>query len=423
MTRRPVLVLGLLTLVSFANYVDRMVLPALAQPIKSEFSLTDAQLGLLTGFAFVLLYSVVGVPLARLADRTNRAVVLAAALALWSLATAACGLTASFAGLVIARIFVGIGESGCQPIGYGLLGDYFPIERRALAMGWFMVGNSLGITAGFAIGGWIGALYGWRAAFVVVGLPGVLLALAVATLLRTPTHSQSAAVRSTAPPLLASLRLLLQDRRYRWLLAINGVYSYLIFGPISWLPAYFTRTLGLPLRTVGTWTGLTVGIGMGGGMLLGGVIADRLQRRSASAPQWFGGCASLVTAAAWVAVVLMPQALSAFVATFCAAAVAALNAPINVASVQNVCDPRLRATAASLASLATSLFGIGLAPLVIGLLSDAFTPTLGKESLRYAIIASLPVCFLAAALYVRLARLLREPQAQTLPRIAASSTP
>jgi predicted MFS family arabinose efflux permease len=408
-------VLGLLTLASFANYVDRMVLSALAQPIKTEFSLTDAQLGLLTGFAFVLLYSVAGVPMARLADRTNRAVVLAAALALWSLATAACGLTSSFAGLVIARLFVGIGESGCQPIGYGLLGDYFPAERRALAMGCFMVGNSLGITAGFAIGGWIGALYGWRTAFVVVGLPGVLLAVAVATLLRAPGRSQTAAARSAAPSFSGSLRLLLRDRRYRWLLAINGVYSYLIFGPVSWLPAYFTRTLGLPLHSVGVWTGLTVGIGMGGGMLLGGVIADRLLRRSASAPQWFGCAASLGTAAAWALVVLMPQPRWAFAATFFAAGICALNAPINVASVQNVCDPRLRATAAALATLATSLFGIGLAPLTIGLLSDAFAPALGRESLRYAIIASLPVCFVAAALYVRLARLLQESPGQAVP--------
>ena len=166
---------------------------------------------------------------------------------------------------------------------------------------------------------------------------------------------------------------------------------------------------------MGTWTGLTIGIGMGAGMLLGGMIADRLLRRSMSAPQWFGCFASLITAAAWVAVVLMPRPLWAFVATFFAAGIAALNAPINVASIQNVCDPRLRATAASLASLATSLFGIGLAPLVIGLLSDAFASALGKESLRYAIIASLPVCFLAAALYARLARLLQEPPAQAVP--------
>jgi len=410
--KRPVLVLGLLALVSFANYVDRMVLSALAQPIKAEFALSDAQLGLLTGFAFVLIYSFTGVPLARLADRTNRAVVLAAALALWSLATAACGLTGSFAGLVIARVFVGIGESGCQPIGYGLIGDYFPAERRALAMGWFMVGNSLGITAGFAIGGWIGALYGWRAAFVVVGIPGLLLALAVATLLRAPAQAHSAAARASAPPLLGALRLLLADSRYRWLLAVQGAYSFLIFGPISWLPAYFTRVLGLPLKTVGTWTGLTVGIGMGLGMLCGGVVADRLVRRSLSSPQWFGCIASLGTGAAWLVVMLIAQPVWAFIATFVAAGIAALGAPVNVASVQNVCDPRLRATAASLTTLATSLIGIGLAPYVIGVLSDTFAPALGKEALRYAILASLPACFIAAALFARLARLLQEPPAQ-----------
>lgn len=411
--RKSTLALALLTLVSFANYVDRMVLSALAQPIKIEFALSDAQLGLLTGFAFVLLYSLTGVPMARLADRTSRARVLAGALTLWSLATAACGLARSYTGLLIARLFVGIGESGCQPIGYGLLGDYFPAERRAMAMGWFMVGNSLGITAGFAIGGWIGSLYGWRTAFVVVGLPGVLLALALATLLSAPAE---AAVRAPAPPLVGAVKLLLKDSRYRWLLAVNGVYSFLIFGPISWLPVYFLRSLGLPLRTVGTWTGLAIGFGMGSGMLLGGVLADRLLRRSASAPQWFCCATTLATGAAWALVLMLSRPSWAFLATFFASLIAALAAPNNVATVQNVCDPRLRATAASLATLMTSLLGIGLAPFVIGLMSDAFSASLGQEALRYAMLACLPACLLAAALYVRIARLLQEhPPAEALP--------
>ena len=141
---KPTLALTLLTLVSFANYVDRMVLSALAQPIKLEFSLTDTQLGLLTGFAFVLLYSLTGVPMSRLADRSNRARVLAAALTLWSLATAACGLARSYAGLLLARLFVGIGESGCQPIGYGLLGDYFPPSGVRLRCGLLHGGQQSG---------------------------------------------------------------------------------------------------------------------------------------------------------------------------------------------------------------------------------------------------------------------------------------
>jgi predicted MFS family arabinose efflux permease len=402
---KPTLALTLLTLVSFANYVDRMVLSALAQPIKLEFSLSDTQLGLLTGFAFVLLYSLTGVPMARLADRSNRARVLAAALTLWSLATAACGLARSYGGLLLARLFVGIGESGCQPIGYGLLGDYFPPKRRATAAGWFMVGNSLGITAGFAIGGWVGSAYGWRAAFLVVGLPGVLLALALATLLRAPAASL---VRAPAPALLGSVRLVLSDSRYRWLLAANGIYSFLIFGPISWLPVYFLRSLGLPLRTVGTWTGIAIGFGMGCGMLLGGVVADRLLRRSASAPQWFCCAATLATGAAWAVVLILSNPSWAFVATFLASLIAALAAPTNVATVQNVCDPRLRATAASLSTLLTSLLGIGLAPLVIGMLSDAFSASQGRDALRYAMLASLPSCFLAAALYVRVARALKD---------------
>ena len=176
--------LFVLALVSFTNYVDRMILPAVSQPIKLEFGLSDTQIGLLNGLAFVVLYAASGVPLARLADRTSRPLVLAGALAFWSIATATCGFVRHFWQLALARACVGIGESACQPVGYAIISDYFPPDRRASAMAWFLVGNSLGVTAGFALGGWLGQTYGWRAAFVAVGIPGIALSLAVARLPR-----------------------------------------------------------------------------------------------------------------------------------------------------------------------------------------------------------------------------------------------
>jgi predicted MFS family arabinose efflux permease len=405
--RKSTLAVVLLTMVSFTNYVDRMVLSALAQPIKTEFSLSDSQVGLLTGFAFVLLYSFTSVPMARFADRSNRALVLSAALTLWSLATAACGLVKSFGGLLVARMFVGIGESGCQPIGYALISEYFPPHRRAAAIGWFLVGNSLGVTAGFAIGGWLGALYGWRVAFFAVGLPGVLLAIALAASLRaSPRQADPGAQPKAALSTLQACKLLLADRRFRWLLATNGVYSFLIFGPIAWLPAFFMRSHGLELRYVGTWSGLTIGFGMATGMLIGGFASDRLLRRSPGLPQWFCAATAVATGIAYWIVLSAPDPTLAFVATFFASLIGALGGPTNAVTVQNVSAPHLRATAASLATLTISLIGIGLAPLVIGVLSDALTQSTGRDALRHAMSWTLPVCLITAACHARVARLM-----------------
>lgn len=397
----------LLVLVSFVNYVDRMVLNALSQPIKQEFDLSDTQIGLLTGFAFVLLYAFAALPIAALADRRSKGLVLAASVAFWSVATAACGLTKSYGQLLVARLGVGIGESGCQPIGYALIADYFPRERRATATGWFMTGNSLGVTAGLALGGWLGQAYGWRAAFVCVGLPGLVLAAVLFAFMRGASAGARSS-REATPRLSSALPILLGNRAYRWVLVVNGVYSFLIFGPVAWLPAFFIRSHGLQLRVAGEWTGLTIGLGMAAGMLIGGIVADRLAKRSPSAPQIFCMAAALATGAAYLLVLSLANVKLAFAATFCASAIGALGSPTNVTTVQNLCDPRLRAVAASLATLTISLLGVGLAPLVIGLTSDALTPQFGVQALRYALMMSLVVSLITAALYYHVARLLRE---------------
>jgi predicted MFS family arabinose efflux permease len=405
-SRTQHIALLLLTLVSFANYVDRMVLNALSQPIKHEFNLSDTQLGLLTGFAFVLLYAFAAVPIAALADRGSKSLVLAVSLAFWSIATAACGLTKSYAQLLIARLGVGIGESSCQPIGYALIAEYFPSERRATATGWFMIGNSLGVTAGLALGGWLGQAYGWRAAFVCVGLPGLVLAAVFLMFMRGASPAARSSPEAT-PGLWSALPILLRNRAYRWVLLVNGVYSFLIFGPVAWLPAFFIRSHGLQLRVAGAWTGLTIGLGMAVGMLLGGIIADRLAKRSAAAPQMFCLASALATGAAYYLALSLADVKMAFALTFCASAIGALGSPTNVTAVQNLCDPRLRAVAASLATLTISLLGVGLAPLVIGMTSDALTPRFGAQALRYALMISLVVSIVTAALYYRVARLLR----------------
>jgi predicted MFS family arabinose efflux permease len=400
--------IALLTLVSFFNYLDRMVLPAVAQPIKEEFGLSDAEVGLLTGFAFVLLYAFAGIPIGRLADRSNRRTLLAAAVAFWSLATAACGIAKSFIHLLLARMSVGVGEAACQPLGYALIADYFPPQKRATALGFFMVGNSLGIMAGFGLGGWLGGEYGWRTAFLVVGLPGLLLALAIRLLMREPPRRGiEGFAGQDHPGLIAAFRVLLANRAYVAIIAANIAYAMMIFGPIAWLPAFFIRSHDLGMGVVGVWTGFGIGVGMAVGMLVGGPWADRLVRVGAERPLLLCMAASLFASAAYAVAFWASNSVIAFAATFVAAAVSALCAPTNVAALQNVCDPRLRATASAILQIATSLVGIGLAPFLIGALSDALAPWAGADSLRYALTIALLSCFLAAGAYAYAAATVR----------------
>jgi predicted MFS family arabinose efflux permease len=415
---RPAYALTLLALASFMNYLDRMILPAVAQPIKLEFGLSDSRLGLLTGFAFVLLYAVSGVPLSRLADRTSRPLVLALSLAFWSLATAACGAARSFWQLLLARACVGIGESTCQPVGYAIVGDHYEPKRRTTAIAWFLVGNSLGVRAGFMVGGWIGALYGWRAAFVAVAIPGLALAIAITRLpsMRVERRAQAKAGQG----FWSDLRSLWARRPYRWLIGLNAVHSCTLFGPIAWLPAFFMRSHALPMQLAGTWTGLAIGGGMGCGMLMGGVLADRLYRGGRHRPQWLG-CVTVLLAALVFLVAL--QAESASVAiwlTFIATLVGSMGSPVNATSIQNEAPDALRATAASLATLAVGVIGIGLAPWLVGMLSDWHTPEHGKDALRMALLASLGLSVVTALLYVHVARILRATP--PLPPVTAAVT-
>ncbi len=403
---RPVYALTLLALASFMNYLDRMVLPAVAQPIKLEFGLSDSELGLLTGFAFVLLYALSGVPLSRLADRSSRPLVLALSLAFWSVATAACGVARNFWQLLLARACVGIGESTCQPVGYAIVGDHYDATRRTTAIAWFLVGNSLGVTAGFAIGGWIGAMYGWRAAFVAVAIPGLLLAIAIARLPAT-VRATSQAGGPAGAGFWSDLRSLWSRRPYRWLIGLNAVYSCTLFGPIAWLPTFFMRSHELPMQVAGPWTGLAIGGGMGCGMLMGGVLADRLYRSARYRPQWLGCVTVLLAALVFYVALSVDSARAAIGLTFCATVLGSMGSPVNATSIQNESPDALRATAASLATLAVGVIGIGLAPWLIGVLSDGFTASHGSDGLRVALQVSLALSVVTALLYLQMARILR----------------
>jgi predicted MFS family arabinose efflux permease len=418
--RKRSTLLVLLALVSFMNYTDRMVLPAVAQSVKLEFALSDTQLGLLSGFVFVLLYAITSLPLTRLADRTSRAHVLAGALAFWSLATAACGLARVFSQLVVARACVGIGESACQPVGYALVCEHQPAARRNAGISWFLFGNNIGIVAGFALGGWLGMRYGWRSAFIAVGLPGLLIALALTMLTRTMPADRPPRPKSGQPMgYFRAVGLLFCNAPYRNLVWLSGVFAFTIFGPVAFLPAFFVRSHGLSMATVGGLTGLAIGGGMAIGALLGGIAGDYLSRRSPSGPQHLCAITILLCGLTFAGALLVASHWLAFLLTFIAALLGSVASPIISTAVQNESPPELRATAASYSTLAVSVLGIGLAPLLIGMLSDQFAPAYGKESLRWALIASMSACVISSALHLRIGLLLRGRRIGSAPALTA----
>ena len=367
--------LSVLCAVSIFNYMDRMLLAAVSQPLKVEFSLSDTQLGLLTGVAFALFYASMGIPMGRLTDRVSRKRLLAACLGCWSLMTALTGFAANYIQLLIARMLIAVGESGCTPAAYSLVADNFAPRQRNFALGLFNGASMLGVIAGFVLGGWISEHYGWRSAFYFLGLPGLLLAVIVLVVMREPVRGATdLRVADAAPPTRIALRMLLGDRSFVMLLLAISANSIGVYGITQWMPQFYIRTHGLSLSQVGIFFGVAFGLGMFIGNLLGGAIGARLGVRSIGAPLWLSVIASLSIIPLYVGALLVSSSAIAIALTFGAAVIGAAANPPSVAASQNLPPSNVRGTAASLALLVTAVGGIGLGPLLIGMASDALTP-------------------------------------------------
>ncbi|HEX5421709.1 MAG TPA: MFS transporter [Gammaproteobacteria bacterium] len=387
--------LGLLAAVGVMGWIDRNVLAAVLESIKLDMGLSDTELGLLGGVAFGLFYAAVGLPVARFADRGNRRNLIALALGLWSVMTVLCGGAGSFSSLFLARVGVGVGEAGGSPPSQSLISDYFPPERRAFALGVYYLYIPLGFLAGYASGGWLDELVGWRLAFVLVGLPGVLLALVLRFTLREPPRAHAdgsaeaeAAANQAAPPLHSSLKYLLSRPSLRHLPvagALNGIGA---FAASVWLPAYFIRVFGFSSAEAGTWVALAYGLGGGAGVLAGGYLADRIVRRSGDERWYAWGSAAMVAA-------IVPPSLLIYLTHSAGLAVAALLVatffghsflgPVT-ALVQGLAGVRRRAVAAALYLFLVNLVSAGVGPLAVGLVSDLLGPRFGADALRWALL-------------------------------------
>ena len=392
-------VLGVMVGINFLNYLDRYILPAVATRIQAEFHLSDSEVGLL-GSAFLLVYAVATIPFGIWADRGVRKTVVGIGVTIWSLATLFTGLARSYAQLFLARAVLGIGEASYYPAGTALLGDYFKKEGRGRAMSVWAAGTAVGIAVGFAGGGIIASRLGWRVAFYLTAIPGLvfaLLAFGIREPLRGAAEETGSATHAVAEIRLTTITDLLRIPTLRATIAAETALFFVLGGAAFWLPTYLSRRFGLDTGTAGTLAGGVLVVGLLAGSLLGGLIADRLLQRRQTASNLPVGIGGFLAGAALVALALLMPSLAFFIPVFLlgAASLYLYNGPYTAVK-QNVVVPTVRATAVTIALLIEHLLGDSYAPFAIGRVSDAL------HSLQLALLILLPPLLLLAALFASL---------------------
>ena len=404
-------VLSVLVVVYVFNFIDRSILGILLEPIKEDLGASDTAMGFLGGFAFAAFYTVLGIPIARLADKGVRRNVIAVCLTIWSVATAVCGLAQNFVQLLFARIGVAVGEAGGSPPSHSMISDMFPADKRATALAIYALGIPIGTMIGNLGGGWINVWFDWQTAFIVVGLPGVALALIVRFTVREPPRgvAEGRVVEADAPPVIEVFKHLWSLKSFRYMSVAGSFHAFVGYGVAYWIPAMFNRSHGLSTADMGTAL-FYLGFASIAGTLLGGWLGDRYGARDARMYMWIPGVATLValpfslftylyadpTIALWV--LSVPYVLGAYwlAPTF--------------SMTQGLVGLRMRALASGILLFVLNIIGMGIGPQFTGILSDIFQATtdFGADSLRWALVVSLVFNLFAGVLYWFAARTLRE---------------
>jgi MFS family permease len=378
--------LTLLMLAYTLSMCDRMILSILFPDIKAEFGLTDTQLGLLGGISFALFYATMGLPIARLSDQYSRKWIIITSLAVFSLMTAFSGLAAGFISLLILRIGVGIGEAGVNPASHSILADYFPPQRRAFAMAILMLGGSFGMMLGFVGGGFIAEAYSWRIALVSVGLPGLLLAVFMASKLKEPDRgTYETETPPSPPPISTTAATMWANPAMRHLIAGAVVAGLMSYGLTQWLPAFFVRAHDLSQSETGMLMAGLFGIPGAIGALAAGKWFDRLSVRG-----FEHGIRRLVV----VPFLTIPFFIMGLLADDLNTAILLFIIPAfagnyvigpTIAMIQTLSPVHMRAVASAIKMLCLNLIGMGLGPLLVGVLSDVLTPHYGDDALNVAL--------------------------------------
>jgi MFS family permease len=405
-SRRRYYALALLTIIYALNFLDRTIFNVLIEPIKKEFSLSDTTMGLLAGFGFVLFYSLLGIPIARIADRLNRRNIVAAAFAFWSAATALCGMASSVTTLALARIGVGIGESAGTPASQSLIADLYDKNDRPRALGIYAIGTYLGVFMGYFLGGYINQYYGWRMAFFVAGLPG--LALAAVLWLTVSEPKRGAMAESFSPePLGPTLGFLASQRTFVIVLVGFCLTTYTNYATAAWIPPFLARVHHLNSAEIGTYAGTFKGLFGMAGTLIGGLLVAQISRRDDRWKLWAPAITSGLAGPVFAVCMLTPV-FSTMVAALAATSflVGFHLGPI-FAIAQTVARPSMRALASAIILLTATCFGQGVGPLAVGMINDALKNDYGPDAVRYSLLSAAATTTLGALLFVWAAATIR----------------
>ena len=380
--------LGVLVIVYASSHVDRQIMGILLEPIKHELGASDTQMGFLVGLTFAIFYATLGMPIAMLADRTNRRNIIALATTIWSAMTVLCAFVGSYAQLALTRIGVGIGEAGSSPPSHSMISDLFSQKQRATAMGIFALGINLGLLIAYLGGGWMSEHWGWRTTFIVVGLPGIIIALVVRLTLIEPPRGASEEThkgQSDAPAFRDVARTMWQSNATRHVVFGSALAGFVGYGMALWLPAFFVRSHGLSQSETGLTLALMAGIVGGLGTFTAGRLADFLAKKD---PRWL----------AWIVVIgkggLVPFVFAFFLLTDLTSALLVYLVPAffagfylapTFAMIQQLVPVEMRSVAAAICLFLLNIIGMGLGPQGVGILSDILAPEYGIESLRYSL--------------------------------------
>jgi len=403
-------VLGVLFVVYVFNFIDRQVLSILLDDIKRDLGVSDTYMGFLTGFAFVFFYTFAGIPIARLADRTSRRTIIALGLTAWTTMTAASGLARNFWQLALARVGVGVGEAAGSPPAHSLLSDYFSPERRATALSIYAAGVYVGVMIAFMAGSYISEHFGWRSVYLTLGLAGIPLAVLVRSTVRELPRgfSEGAPAQVEAAPFGQVLRFLLGCRSLVWIVLASSVQSLSGYAFLVWGPAFLGRVHEMGRIDIGWRLGLIIGFTGTIGAYLGGKVTDWLGARD---KRWYMRLPALQSVCG-VPFVIGFVLLEDEVAALCCFAAFYLLGAMYVGPMlsmtQSLVRPSMRATTSAILLFVLNMVGLGLGPLVVGILNDSWSDRFGIEAIRYSLLVVGILGGLASPLFWQASRNLRE---------------
>jgi MFS family permease len=400
-------VLVMLTLIYAFNFADRQIIVILQESIKNEWQLSDTELGLLSGFIFAIFYVVLGIPIARYADQGNRRNIVAGSLGLWSIMTAISGYAGNFIQLLLARIGVGVGQAGESPAAHAMISDYFPLEKRSNALSIYSIGLYIGILVAFLMGGYLNQHFGWRTAFLVMGVPGIIFSLLFYLTVKEPEKGATDVRESTSGKtytLKTALKLLFSNTIFLYLAIAIALHLFCIFALLNWAPSFLSRLHGMKTLDVGVSLGLIFGLSGAIGTYIRKLLTDRLGKRD-KRYQLKVPAYSILISILFTAGALFFQ--NNYLTLFCLGVSAFLQSmylgPF-IAVAHSLVSASMRALSSAIVFFMLNLFGLGFGPLVVGIISDSLQPSMGVESLRWALSVILLVNVASAVLFFAAAR-------------------